>query len=96
MLIDETEGYLDEVKALAERTGQTESLQERLEYLGNYGSGRQTRCRLYEDFDHFYFIMEEKKEDEYYQSFRGLLFNGRPDARLKTWAWPIPVITLAW
>jgi len=68
MLIDETEGYLETVRKFAEETGQTESLQERLDYLGNYAcnSGRQTKCRLYKDFApmSFYFVMEIKKEED--------------------------------
>jgi len=78
MLIDETEGYLETVRKFAEETNQLKGLQERLDYLGNYGcnSGRQTRCRLYKDFApmSFYFVMEVKKEDD-------------PDNRSRNYGW---------
>lgn len=76
MLIDRTDGKLDKVREFAERTGQTKSLQENLDYLGSYAcnSGRQTRCLLYPDFapESFFFRMELKQENE-------------PDTEYKPW-----------
>ena len=76
MLIDRTDGKLDKVRAFAERTGQTKSLQENLDYLGSYAcnSGRQTRCLLFPDFapESFFFRMELKQENE-------------PDTEYKPW-----------
>jgi hypothetical protein len=85
MILDNTDGYLESVKAFAERTGQTEKLQEQLDYLGGYAcnDGRQTRCLLYRDSSpqSFAFMMQIKRETDPDESYRdwfngGLLYYG--------------------
>jgi len=88
MIIDKTNGHLEAVKAFAARTNQTENLQEKLDYLGNYAcnSGRQSRCLLFRDFapQSFTFSMELKREDEPDDAYRpwfvgGLIYHGPHD-----------------
>lgn len=76
MINDQTNGYLDQVKQFAERTGQLDQLKDKLLYLGRYAcnDGRVTRCNLMKDFapKSFYFVMDLKQE-------------GEPDSAFKTW-----------
>lgn len=81
MIIDKTNGKLDEAKAFADRTGQREKLDAELEYLGHYAerAGRETRCTLYPDFVpySFGFLLEEKKGEEWVRIFNGgLIYHG--------------------
>jgi hypothetical protein len=81
MIIDKTNGKLDEAKAFADRVGKRDNLDDRLEYLGNYArrAGRETRCTLYNDFTphSFEFLLEEKKGDEWVRLFNGgLIYHG--------------------
>lgn len=63
MIDDRTDGYLDEVKAFAERAGKTEQLQKQLDYLANY-SQSETRCLLFRDFApmSFYFEIQRRSD----------------------------------
>ena len=72
MIDDKTNGYIDEVKAFAERTGRSDQLQGELDYLSNYG-GQETRCVLYKDFApmSFYFEMQARKGGEWKHWFNG-------------------------
>lgn len=86
MLVDKTNGHLDSVKAFAERTGQTESLENKLEYLGGYAchdTPEDTRCLLFTDFApmSFEFLIEKRgKDGEYTRWFNGgLIFHGDHD-----------------
>ena len=88
MINDLTDGYLDQVKRFAERTGQTTKLDNQLAYLSSYGchGGRVTRCNLMRDFapESFYFVMDVKQEDQpddcYMRWFcGGLIFHGAHD-----------------
>lgn len=64
MIVDKTNGYLDEVKAFADKAGRAEQLQKELDYLANY-SQQETRCLLYKDFApySFRFVMERRADD---------------------------------
>ena len=82
MLVDKTNGKLDEVKEFAAKVGKSEQLQKELDYLANY-SDRETRCLLFTDFapQSFQFTMEVKNKDgewEYWFN-GGLIFHGAHD-----------------
>ena len=77
MLVDKTNGTLDEVRAFAERTGQTESLEKNLAYLAGYAcheTPQDTRCLLFPDFApmSFEFVIERRQADGGYARW----FNG--------------------
>lgn len=77
MLEIKCEEHLNKVKEFAERTNQTESLQQQLEYLGTYACHKNpddTKCELYQDFSpwSFYFVMMKKQIDGSYARW----FNG--------------------
>lgn len=86
MLVDRTDGYLDEVKASpqAQQITGRHSLATMLEYLDTYAEHRQTRCLLFKDWAplSFAFLMEVKDEEtgEYQRWFNGgLIFHGQHD-----------------
>ena len=86
MIVDNTDGYLDEVKASApaQEIKGNMSLAEMLAYLDTYASHRDTRCQLYKDFAplSFAFMMQVRKspEGEFENWFNGgLIFHGTHD-----------------
>lgn len=86
MIVDNTNGYLEEVKAStpAQEIKGHMSLTEMLAYLDTYANHRDTRCVLFKDFAplSFAFTMEVRKspEEEYRQWFNGgLIFHGDHD-----------------
>ncbi len=88
MLVDNTDGYLDTVKAFADKVGKADSLQSKLAYLDEYASARreeglETRCQLYEDSSpqSFAFLMEMRQDGgEWTRWFNGgMIFHGAHD-----------------
>lgn len=82
MLIDKTNGKLDQVKEFAAKIDMSTQLQEQLDYLANY-SARETRCLLFTDFapHSFQFTMEVKNGEGEWEHwfFGGLIFHGPHD-----------------
>lgn len=81
MLEDRTNGMLDAIKAFAAETGREEQLQEKLDYLANYGD-QETKCVLLPDFAprSLSFTMYQKKGEEWEYWFSGgLILHGSHD-----------------
>ena len=85
MIVDNTNGLLEKVKASPQAKGITDSrysLDRALEYLGSYGE-QETRCLLYPDFAplSFAFVMETKEQDGSFTRWfnGGLIFHGPAD-----------------
>lgn len=86
MIIDRTNGYLDEVRAFADSIKMREQLEEQLTYLANYacrpdGDTEKTRAILTKDFAPYSFnvVIEERPspDAEYtYWLNGGLIFHG--------------------
>lgn len=75
---EETQRYVDEVKAFAESVGALGKLQKQLDYLDTYaehGARGHTLCTLYKDFapNSFSFVMRIKQNDA---GAYGFWFNG--------------------
>jgi hypothetical protein len=82
MLDDKSNGGLDKIKAFAEETGRSEQLQEKLDYLANYGA-QETRCVLFHDSSPqcLTFHMHQKRDGEWEYWFSGgLIFYNAGDA----------------
>lgn len=81
MLEDRTNGKLQSIKAFAAETGREEQLQQKLDYLANYGA-QETKCVLFQDFapQSLFFNMQKKKDGEWVHWFSGgLIFHGSHD-----------------
>lgn len=81
MLVDRTNGKLDDIKAFAAETGREAQLQQKLDYLANY-SQQETRCLLFHDFapHSLFFQMQHKKDGDWEHWFSGgLIFHGSHD-----------------
>ncbi len=82
MIVDKTNGYLDEVKEFSKKIKKEEQLQRELDYLDNYAEHSTTRCQLHRDFAPYSlsFVMEILKDGEYKYWFNGgLIFHGSHD-----------------
>lgn len=85
MLEDKSNGALQVIKDFAKQTDRLQQLQDRLDYLANYGQS-ETRCRLYSDFapHSLGFVMERKDGDGWRYWFNGgLIYHGSHDDRGK-------------
>lgn len=87
MLIDYSDGRLEEARKFADSRGIREKLEKRLEYLDKYACQedcQKTKCCLYRDFapNSFYFVMEIKKKDGQYERWfnGGLIYYGKGDS----------------
>ena len=82
MLIDKTNGKLDEVIDFAAKYDKSDNLQRQLDYLDNYYDRDKTRCLLFTDFapQSFAFEMQRKKDDQWEYWFSGgMIFHGNHD-----------------
>lgn len=87
MLIDKTNGYLDEVKKFAADHGLTDKLQEKLGYLDGFACTAQdphlTECHLFRDFApySFSFLLRRRptQQDDYRDWINGgvIFYQGR-------------------
>jgi len=78
MLVDKTDGKLDEVKKFAKENGKLEQLESMLERLGNFRG----RCLLFTDFApmSFAFTVQVEKNGEWEYLFNGgLIYHGSHD-----------------
>lgn len=81
MIEDKTNGALDKIKEFAKTVGKEEQLQEKLDYLGDYGL-METKCVLQPDFapHSLNFTLLRKEDDEWKYWFNGgLVFHGSHD-----------------
>ena len=85
MILDKTDGYLDEVKSSPQAKAITgkNSLDKALEYLGSYGD-RETLCVLYKDWAPLSFAFDMQVKDPVTGAFGpwfngGLIFHGDHD-----------------
>jgi hypothetical protein len=92
MLIDKTEGHLDEVLAFAREIGMEDNLMQRgITYLHSYANHdgekilpldqHKTRCLLFKDFapHSFYFVIESNDNEHRRWMNGGLIFHGPHD-----------------
>ena len=72
-----------EVKAFAAQTGQSDQLQDKLDYLAGFGGDpKNVRCTLYSDFapHSFTFVIEKHGNGDWHTLFNGgLIYHGPHD-----------------
>jgi hypothetical protein len=81
MLVDQTNGKLEEAKKFAEKVGLADQLEGRLKYLQEYGDN-EVRCTLFPDFApySFAFLIEREGPDGWSRWFNGgLIYHGAHD-----------------
>jgi len=80
MVIDLTNGALEEARVFAREHKMLESLEGQLEYLGHYAerAGKKTTCKLYKDFAPYSFGFSMLEGDKFWFS-GGLIFHGAHD-----------------
>lgn len=76
-IIDGTEKHVDEVKEFASKIGLLEQLNNKLDYLNNYGDGNWC-CHIGKDFAPYSFAFEMYKDDQF-RFNGGLIFHGSHD-----------------
>lgn len=87
MIVDQSEGRLEEARAHADKIGLRDQLEKQLKYLAEYAcqsDPERTRCLLYTDFApmSFYFVMFKKKPTESSQLEAGAYPEGHQRTRL--------------
>jgi hypothetical protein len=84
MLIDKTNGKLEEIKLFAEQIGKAEKLQRELDYLSNYAGNAQ--CELYPDWAYmslrFILCYTSQGSNKVLRMNGGLTYHGDPDQSL--------------
>ena len=80
-LVDETNGFLQEVRDFADSIQMRDQLEKQLAYLESFGT-RETRCRLHKDWapQSFGFVLEIRQNGEWKHWLTGgLLFHRAHD-----------------